>query len=190
MFLVLYTFNRTLKKDIATNEEVAAQYTEYPAEYPAVPRFSLLASDGRVIDGTSMEGRYAFLFFGYTHCPDICYPTLQSLNQAIARLAENGSNPPLALFIAVDQDVDDQAAVAHFIADLPNIVGIPAGQADAGPLQEVLGVYAHKRDDSMFLDHTEGIILIDPDRKPIAYLPASFTAKNLEQSFFNIISKE
>ena len=78
------------------------------------PRFGAAAGDhGGPLDQSALEGRWTLLFFGFTHCPDICPLALQNMTQALATAEAKNVQP---VFITVDPERDTPEAMASYIA--------------------------------------------------------------------------
>jgi len=86
--------------------------------------FVLTAQNGERFDSHSLRGKAQVVFFGYTHCPDICAPTLAKLAQARQQLGEQAANLQV-LFITVDPAHDTPAQLKKFLAGFdPSFIGL------------------------------------------------------------------
>lgn len=74
--------------------------------------FQLTATDGRKVSAADYHGKVVLLFFGYTHCPDVCPTTLAKLSAAIRRL--NRPDDARILFVTVDPARDTPAALRAY----------------------------------------------------------------------------
>ncbi len=63
--------------------------------------------DGRTVTDRDFSGKPHLVFFGFTHCPDICPTTLQQISDVLAALGPKG-NDVKALFVTVDPERDDR----------------------------------------------------------------------------------
>jgi protein SCO1/2 len=92
--------------------------------------FVLTAHTGRAVNTDSYRGKALVLFFGYTHCPDICAPTLIKLAQAQKQLGADAERVQV-LFVTVDPRHDTAAALAKFVpAFHPSFIGLTGSEAD------------------------------------------------------------
>jgi len=88
------------------------------------------ANDDKVVSAANYRGKVALLYFGYTHCPDICPATLANLSDALAKLGREAINVRV-LFVTVDPDRDTAPVLARYVAAFaPEIDGL-TGNADA-----------------------------------------------------------
>lgn len=130
-----------------------------------------------------MTGRWTLLFFGYTHCPDVCPVTLSVLKNAVARMAAAGgeTEPPQVVFVSVDPGRDSlehmNAYVSHFNPDFLGVTGADAKLQDFARQLGVLYIRAEPDADGNYLvDHTAAVFLIDPRGHLVALFQAPHSA--------------
>ena len=158
----------------------------------AVPDFVLQQSDGTALSAKELQGRWTIVFFGFTHCPDVCPTTLSELAQVQKQWA--GLEPalrPQVLFVSVDPERDtpektgEYAAYFHpdtLAATLPE----PALQAFANSLGMVyMKVPTEAGDYTM--DHSTALVLLDPRGRQAGiirppFVPADIAADLIELS--------
>ncbi|MFY4696557.1 SCO family protein [Burkholderia glumae] len=87
--------------------------------------FSLTGEDGRPIDAAAFRGRVALVYFGYTHCPDVCPTTMARLMQVLARLGPDADRVRI-LFVSVDPARDTPALLRAYVGafDAKHAVGL------------------------------------------------------------------
>lgn len=134
-----------------------------------MPAFALVDHNGDPFDNDRLKGKWTFLFFGYTHCPDICPTTLSTLNQ-VTQLLENddaGENTQV-VFVSVDPDRDSPENLAGYVVYFnPDFVGV-TGEAQAlAQLTSSLGILHAKVEDpsnpdNYLVDHSGSILLAGP----------------------------
>ncbi|WP_027804104.1 SCO family protein [Paraburkholderia dilworthii] len=76
--------------------------------------FTLTADDGRPVNGDSFKGRAALVYFGYTHCPDVCPETMSRLMQVLGKLGPDAQKVRI-LFITVDPARDTPHALHDYV---------------------------------------------------------------------------
>jgi protein SCO1/2 len=129
-----------------------------------LPDFALDGPDGKVTRAT-LAGRWSLLFFGYTHCPDVCPTTLALLAEFNRRL-EPGTRPAV-LFVSVDPERDTPAVLAAYAPAFDAaFLGASASDAVLAPLAKHLGVQVRRTPGTQAgaysFDHTASIFLVDP----------------------------
>ncbi|MFM0041989.1 SCO family protein [Paraburkholderia sediminicola] len=133
--------------------------------------FSLPDTSGKVRTMADYKGKVVVLFFGYTHCPDVCPTTMAELSQALQQLGPEDAKRVQVLFVTVDPDRDTPALLAQYVpAFNPTFVGLrPADQAQLTKITKDFRVYyakvPGKTPDSYTMDHTAASYVFDPDGK-------------------------
>jgi protein SCO1/2 len=88
------------------------------------------AQDRRPVSADAYRGKVVLLYFGYTHCPDICPATLANLSDALQRLKDRAPDVRV-LFVTVDPDRDSEKVLGEYVrAFAPEIDGL-RGSKDA-----------------------------------------------------------
>ncbi|MFM0015013.1 SCO family protein [Paraburkholderia sediminicola] len=133
--------------------------------------FSLPDTSGKVRTMADYKGKVVVLFFGYTHCPDVCPTTMAELSQALQQLGPEDAKRVQVLFVTVDPDRDTPALLAQYVpAFNSTFVGLrPADQAQLTRITKDFRVYyakvPGKTADSYTMDHTAASYVFDPDGK-------------------------
>lgn len=141
----------------------------YLPEPRPLPGFDLVDDSGTPFDLDRLQGRWTLLFFGFTHCPDICPTTLLELTAVQETLAAAGAGDRIdTVFVTVDPARDDperlQAYVRNFNPDFTGVTG-PLESIDV--LARAVGI-AHMRHGEpgtpeYRVDHGTSILLINRD---------------------------
>jgi protein SCO1/2 len=76
--------------------------------------FTLPSQDGTPLSLSALHGKYVLLFFGYTHCPDVCPTTLTDFVQVKRALGAAASQVRF-VFISVDGERDTPPVLRHFM---------------------------------------------------------------------------
>ncbi|KAM9581090.1 protein SCO2 homolog, mitochondrial, partial [Guaruba guarouba] len=133
-------------------------------------------------------GRWVLLYFGFTHCPDACPEALLRLSRAAAALERDPALPPLQpLFITVDPERDDEAALRRYLRDFhPRLVGLTGPAPDVRAAAAALRVYASEgprdADGDYIVDHSVLIYLLGPDGVLLDCYGTGKSAEELERS--------
>ena len=88
------------------------------------------ASDGATVHGTDFRGKVVLLYFGYTHCPDVCPTTLSLLSRAVGALGTSADQVRI-LFVSVDPARDSLDQLKTYAAAfVPEVVGLSGSEAE------------------------------------------------------------
>ena len=130
--------------------------------------FQLTDQSGAVVTEKNLQGHPTLIFFGFTHCPDVCPTSLFEISQVLRAMGPDADKVN-AYFISVDPERDTKAAMKDYLSSFdPHLKGLTG---DAASVQKVLGeyrVYAKKvplKDGDYTMDHTALIYLMDRDGK-------------------------
>ena len=140
---------------------VAAGAFAYAAIQPAPP-LELIDQDGKPFKLTDLKGAPTLVFFGYTHCPDVCPATIGNVNQALSVLGDG----PRAVFVSIDPDRDDPAAMAQYVKYLPKAyIGLSGTPENVRRMADGWGIrYTKIETDSAngyAMAHTADLFLVD-----------------------------
>lgn len=117
--------------------------TTYTGVAPA-PEFALTDHDGRPVTLASFRGRPVFLFFGYTHCPDVCPMTLDRVSRAV-RAAGRAAEDARIVMITVDPERDTPAVLEAYAARFgPQVVALTGDSAALAAARRGYGAYVER----------------------------------------------
>lgn len=131
------------------------------APIPA-PALELVDQEGRPFSLASLRGRPVLVFFGYTHCPDVCPETVGTVNRVLADVGDG----PRAVFVSIDPERDDVAAMASYLRYLPAAyVGLSGSPQEVRRSAEAWGVQYARIDEGAAsgyaMAHTADLFLVD-----------------------------
>ncbi|MFQ5784933.1 MAG: SCO family protein [Alphaproteobacteria bacterium] len=161
--------------------------------------FSLVDHRGRTVTDKDFLGKFMLVYFGYTHCPDLCPIDLQVMVEAIEILGEQGEKVQ-PIFITVDPTRDTVEVMARYVRRFhPRLIGLTGTreQIDAAantyrvrrikffPLDlddEDKSLSAVTRDDSRYVvDHTATFYLVGPDGSGLVRYAHGITAEEIAE---------
>ena len=118
-----------------------------------------------------MKGHPFLVFFGFTHCPDICPTTLFDISQMMQALGPDADRTG-ALFITVDPERDTPAVLKDYLSNFdPHLRGLTGDQAAVNAAIKAYRVYAKKvplENGDYTMDHTAIVYLMDKDGRFVA----------------------
>jgi protein SCO1/2 len=162
-----------------------------------LPEFSLLDQHGQSIGPEDFQGHWSLVFFGFTHCPDICPTTLQVLATARQQLKEQGvERLPQIVLVSVDPERDTPKIMGQYVDYFGDgNLGITGDIEELKKLTGALGIYFEKSpldinatDDNYSVDHSAVVLVINPRAQFHALFSAPHTVDNLVNDLLLIMS--
>ena len=188
---VLLGFSPFLSACSDDSATVPLYATVLPEPLP-LPEFSLRDQDDRPFTRDNLRGRSNLLFFGFTHCPDICPATLQQLATARKQIAEkhaarDGEDLPEIVLISVDPERDTSAKLRQYVDHFGDGVSAVTGSMEEiKKLTSALGIFFEKVPagaGGYTVSHSTAVLVIDAN----AELTALFSSPHKIESFVHDI---
>ncbi len=133
--------------------------------------FKLTGEDGRPISNETFKGKPYLVFFGYTHCPDVCPTTLFELSQVMEALGKDADRTA-ALYITVDPERDTVAVMKDYLSNFDrHLHGATGDLKTIEAVEKKFRVYAKKvptKDGDYSMDHSAVIYLFDKQGRFVA----------------------
>jgi len=161
----------------------------FPAPKP-LAAFAFTDHENRVFDLSRLKGKWSFLFFGYTHCPDICPTTLATLARAHDNIAKStaGAKDVQFVFISVDPNRDTPSKLGQYVTYFDtSFLGVTGDNAQLGNLADQLGAtYQLAITPGMEnypVYHTSAVFLVDPRTRYHAVFAPPLDAEEISRRF-------
>jgi len=128
--------------------------------------FRLTDHNGKVRTLGDFKGRVVVMFFGYTHCPDVCPTTMAEMRQVLEKLGEDGKKVQV-IFVSVDPERDTPALLAQYVPAFdPGFLGMVTDLENTQKTAKDFKVFFQKvkgkTPDNYSMDHTAGSYVFDP----------------------------
>ncbi|MCK1719076.1 SCO family protein [Bradyrhizobium sp. 141] len=128
--------------------------------------FQLTDQNGKAVTDKSLKGKPTLIFFGYTHCPDVCPTSLFEISEVLRAMGKDADKVN-AIFISVDPERDTPATMKEYLSSFdPHLEGLSGDPAETAKVITSYRVYAKKvptKDGDYTMDHTALIYLMDRD---------------------------
>lgn len=129
--------------------------------------FALVDHTGRAVTDASFAGKFLLIYFGFTHCPDVCPTELQTIGVALDSLGGAGEAVQ-PLLISVDPARDTPENLAAYVpAFHPRLIGLTGSDEQVAAVAKAYRVYYAKTpagpDGNYNVDHTSFVYLMGPD---------------------------
>jgi protein SCO1/2 len=133
--------------------------------------FELLNQDGKTVTDADFRGKPFLVFFGFTHCPDICPTTLFEVSEVLNRLGTDAEKVN-AIFVTVDPERDTPEKLKLYLSSFhPRLSALSGSPAQIEAIKKAYFVYAKRvplEGGGYTMDHTSVVYLMDKQGKFIA----------------------
>jgi protein SCO1/2 len=130
--------------------------------------FQLTDQAGQTVTEKTMQGHPTLIFFGFTHCPDVCPTTLFEISEVLKAMGGDADRVN-AYYISVDPERDTAAAMKEYLSSFdPRLKGLTGSPEQIAKVIASYRVYARKvplKDGDSTMDHTALTYLMDRDGK-------------------------
>lgn len=128
--------------------------------------FHLEDQNGKPVSDRDFKGRPFLVFFGYTHCPDVCPTTLFELSEVMKSMGKDADRTNV-LFVTVDPDRDTPAVMRRYVSLFdPAFVGLTGTEAQLDPVFDAYHVWHQRipgtKASGYLMAHSGSVYLIDP----------------------------
>ncbi|MFQ5566599.1 MAG: SCO family protein [Paracoccaceae bacterium] len=169
--------------------------------------FSLMDHRGRTVTDKDFVGKFMLVYFGYTHCPDLCPIDLQVMAQAIEILGDQGEKVQ-PIFITVDPKRDTVEVMAEFVRRFhPRLIGLTGTREQVDAAASIYRVRrmkffpldldddnsrsgATEGDSRYVVDHTASFFLIGPDVGGLVRYAHGITAEEIAEDVQQFINAQ
>jgi protein SCO1/2 len=130
--------------------------------------FVLTDQNGKTFTDKNLRGPWTLLYFGYTHCPDVCPLTLEMIADTMDKLGAKAARVQ-PVFVTVDPARDTPTVMKQYVSAFgKTFTGLTGSAAQVAHMTQEFRVYARKRPvkgGDYAMDHSGAIYLLDPDGK-------------------------
>lgn len=126
--------------------------------------FQLTNQAGQVVTDASLKGKPTLIFFGFTHCPDVCPTSLFEISEVLKAMGKDADRVN-AYFVSVDPERDTAAAMKDYLSSFdPHLQGLTGNPEAVAKVLSAYRVYSRKvplKDGDYTMDHTALVYLMD-----------------------------
>jgi protein SCO1/2 len=174
-----------------SHNEPPWQLTNVSGHLPDL-EFSLTGDDGKPVDASAFKGDTTLVYFGYTHCPDVCPETMARLMQVLAKLGPDAKNVRI-LFITVDPARDTPKALHDYVGafDAEHARGLTGtdGQIESLAKRYRVAYQMEQRDPSggYEVTHSSAVYVFDADGRARLLATSSDTPDMIAKDLHRLI---
>ena len=191
--LILVGFIHKLNQPRILNKyelrENGAVLLETPRKFS---EFELTDHNGDPFGSDQLKGKWSLLFFGFTHCPDICPTTMATSARMYAELDEGEKDQLQIVLVSLDHERDTTEKLAQYVPYFnPDFVGVTGNQYVLLKLATELNVAFSKvelENDDYTIDHSGNMVLINPYGHYYGFLKPPFAEGNMKKALRSIMA--
>ncbi|KAL0316411.1 UNVERIFIED_CONTAM: protein SCO11, mitochondrial [Sesamum radiatum] len=135
--------------------------------------FNLIDHNGKSVTDKDFLGKWNLIYFGFTHCPDICPDELQKLASAIDKIKEKSGLEVVPVFISVDPERDTVEQVREYVKEFhPKLIGLTGSPDEVKNAARAYRVYYMKTEEEgsdYLVDHSIVMYLMDPNMQFVKF---------------------
>jgi protein SCO1 len=153
--------------------------------------FSTIDQDGQEFSLQNLKGKWSFLFFGYTNCPDICPITLSVFNHVHKNLDIENIIDTQMIFVSVDPERDSSDQLKQYVSYFnEDFIGLGGSNEQIRSLTGQMGIpfflQEATAEGNYLVDHSSSIFLISPQGYMIAVISAPHQVEDILARFLKI----
>jgi len=188
--MVMMVINKLLSPRIITDEELRINGL-YVLDSPRMLKpFKLQDHHGQVFNKKRFEGKWSLVFFGFTHCPDICPTTMALLNELLTELNGEVLDQTQVILITADPARDTVAKLAQYVPFYnPDFIGLTGDFITIKRLANQLHVPFVKvpQGESYTIDHGGQIVLVNPRGDYHGFLSTPLDLAKMKLTFQSLV---
>lgn len=155
--------------------------------------FKLINHEGKEVTEQDFKGNWTLLYFGFTHCPDICPDELQKMVKAIDVIDKENGIHITPVFISVDPERDNVEQVREYVKEFhPRLVGLTGGVDNVRQVAREYRVYYMKTEEEgsdYLVDHSIIMYLMDPQMEFVKFFGKNYDDKGLASGIVEEIKR-
>lgn len=162
----------------------------------ALPEFELVNQEGQKFTRDDLKGKWHLVFFGYTHCPDICPTSLQTMADMVNAIDDADVSKALrVMFVSVDPGRDTPELLKNYVEYFnPQFIGATGTEANLQLLTRSIGIsYFLERENAdqevYEVGHSASFVLLNPDTEFAGLFGAPHDSNAIAQDLIKLIER-
>jgi protein SCO1/2 len=154
--------------------------------------FHLIDHDGREVSNQTFRGRYALLFFGFTHCRMVCPRALTKLS-AVLEMLGSFAERIQPLYVTVDPERDTPEVMRAFLKSYPRFTGLTGARDQIDHAKKVFRVFAQRTHDATDKDgyavpHTAITYVLDPEGNFVCHFNDALSSEEISTRMRSLLN--
>ncbi len=157
--------------------------------------FTLIDQNGKTVRDTDFLGKYMFVFFGYTSCPDVCPTAMQTVGDSLELMGDAGKDIQ-PIFITIDPERDTPKVLADFTKNFsPRIIALTGDKKAINAVAREYGVNFEKvvdpssPDGEYLMSHSAATYLMNRKGRFLVFFPTGVSPEDMARNLKRIIKK-
>ncbi len=139
------------------------------------PEFTLTDQDGSKVSLSDFKDKFVLIFFGYTHCPDICPMTMSVMNNVVDQLGDQAEQVQV-IFVTIDPERDTQEKLKSYVPYYnENFIGLTGTLQEIDKVADDYNIFYSKEEvessSEYLMGHNSSVLLITPDGEILIKYP-------------------
>ncbi len=139
------------------------------------PEFTLTDQDGSKVSLSDFKDKFVLIFFGYTHCPDICPMTMSVMNNVVDQLGDQAEQVQV-IFVTIDPERDTQEKLKSYVPYYnENFIGLTGTPQEIDKVADDYNIFYSKEEvessSEYLMGHNSSVLLITPDGEILIKYP-------------------
>lgn len=160
--------------------------------------FSLVTTEGISVTQDNFKDKYKIVFFGFTHCPDVCPTALLSFSELMQHADFSKTLPAndmAFLFITVDPERDDIAQMKDYVSNFhDDIIGLTGSAENIKQVQDAYKVYAKKIEvegmDGYMINHSAFVYVMSPEGEYLGHFAHTLSPQEMLEALRSYINND
>lgn len=156
--------------------------------------FTLTSQNGERVSDGQFRGRFMLVYFGYTHCPDVCPMGLETITQALSELPPEAAARIQPLFITLDPERDTAPVLKDYITSFdPRLIALTGSPAEIEAVTRAYKVYSRKADaqagGEYLMDHSTFTYVMGPDGGYASHFSHGTTPEEMARRLATLVAE-
>ncbi|KAL3622759.1 Protein SCO1 1, mitochondrial [Castilleja foliolosa] len=192
---LVYYYDREKRRHIEEINTASTAVRQGPSAGKAAigGPFNLIDHNGKPVTDKDFIGQWNLIYFGFTHCPDICPDELIKMAEAIDKIKKKSGLEVVPVFISVDPERDNVEQIREYVKEFhPKLIGLTGSPEEVKSAARAYRVYYMKTEEEgsdYLVDHSIVMYLMDPNMQFVKFFGKNFDADTLSDGVIQEIKQ-